>query len=639
MKKVILLLVVFCISAAVHANPAAALHAARGAENPAEAVRILERALPSAGDLRPWYLYELARFSAQRDDWRSVLNWSSFQIPSRVPAELADRVVQFHAEALIRTGQPQRGFDMVKARLDATPDCDPVLYTLAMRAALHPQVPATAAEDVIVLMDLLDVQYPSLRIEKPGLFYRSRYLGALASSRLNRWTETRDLLSVYIPQIEQQTADSAPWARYFLAYSHYRLGAWADAVQHFRIYLTRWPTHPWAWQSASTASMAASLGGLDPLPFAEQAVRSAPGRTELAESLILKASILMDKKDFDGAELILISVADGSGTSGATSVAPRAHYLLAELFLRAGVFPGAEDWWLTLIRRYPDHALSDEALFRLGELQYVAGDWRRATEFFGRYRRTLSRGRYLEQVLWSGGDTYNRSGATDLAILWWEDLIRQFPQGTMTVRAYEELIRAYRKGRDWNGALRIAHAFQAAFPREAETADIARELDELRRLAAGESVDAASLQIEWTRAGKAGTAGGRSTGVQLARAYLEDFTRRPEALAVLREITGRMPERTHLLPDAEKYTWAMAWMLQGNILREDRIYRDAARALLASGTLFASLDGERAAEALYGAADSFLQAGLQADARSAADTILKTWPDSPWSRRVRLLLE
>ncbi len=642
MKKSVFFCIVLslCLVAMTAQSPDQALASARAAATPAESVKILEAGLAASGTLRPWYVLELARYSALQGNWRKVLDWSTIQIPSRVPAEIAPTVAWYHAEALIRNGQSDRAAVLLAAYLSGESPADAPLFLQFFRSAVHPSSTLASASGVEPMLRVFDAKFPELASSDPLSWVRSRYLAGLAAVKTGSWEQASDYFSAFIAgKGETHDPALASWNRYYLAYSFYRRSSWTDAVREFSVFLERWSEHPNLWAAASSAALAAIQGGIDPLPFAERAIRLAPGRAEQAESMLLKASILVDKRRFEQAEAVLSGVAEGSTTNGVTPSSPRALYQLAELYLRLGIPAEAENWWLILLNRYPDHPLADEALFRCGEILYIASEWKRATDFFSRYRRTMPRGRFTDQVLWSGGDAYRRALSNDLAILWWEELIQKYPQSAVVPRTMEELTAVYRKKGDYQNALRVARLFKEAHPEAAVTAEIDREIDELSRLADGESIDSAALLAAYNREGKAATASGRSAGVQLARAYLEDYTRRDAALAVLREITARMPARTNLLTDGEKYTWATAWTILGNMYREDRNYADASAALLSAGTLFAPLDGERAAEALYGAADSFLQTGKRADAVSTVATLQRSWPDSVWTKRAQLLVE
>ncbi|HNQ97828.1 MAG TPA: hypothetical protein PKH81_07035, partial [Treponemataceae bacterium] len=88
----------------------------------------------------------------------------------------------------------------------------------------------------------------------------------------------------------------------------------------------------------------------------------------------------------------------------------------------------------------------------------------------------------------------------------------------------------------------------------------------------------------------------------------------------------------------ERLVFAAAWSLLATLDRQDNAHVRSARAFLSSGSMYAPLDGERAAEALYGAIDSFVQGKKHADAQTTYQTLIASWPDSRWTARAGMLL-
>jgi tetratricopeptide (TPR) repeat protein len=375
------------------------------------------------------------------------------------------------------------------------------------------------------------------------------------------------------------------------------------------------------------------------LSFADIAVKTAPSPSDLGSSILLRASILFDRKSYTDSEAALIGVADGTSTHGLTSSAPRAQFMLAEISARLKKSDEAVSRWLKLISQYPKDSLAEEALYRSGERKYLDGDWAHAAELFSKYRQSWLSGRFLDTVLRLGGESYNRNGNVDLAIIWWEDLIQKYPKSQAVPRTYGDLVNVYRQKGEYANALGAAQRYRAKHPVESAADGIDQEIVELNGIMKGESADSAVLYAAYVKANRASTAEGRIVGVRLARQYETDYSKRKEEKVILREITAKSPAKPESVSQGERSAFASAWSMLGNISRDEADFVSASKALLSAGKFFATIDGERSAEALYGAADSFLQAGLLADAKTTVVTMKKSWPDSVWTQRAAILME
>lgn len=639
-------------------DPRAVLVQSRTLSYP-EAAILLERALSSSSDLSPWYLLELSERAAGAGDWKASLEWGRKQNLALVPSPIADRVHYRLAEAFVRTGDRARALGLLRLRAETGRAKDPLVWLLwfresgaeevktqvlspggAQAVAASPATPKKNASGSVESMTaLLDAANPNLKTDDPSSYALSRYLSGLAAVRSGEWDFAARSLARFTPQYDASFPLYAPWASFYLGWSYFRLGRDADAVRELSRYLDSWKGHERGWQAATACALASMKGAGDSLAFAERAARLAPSKAELAESLMFEAAILTDRNLLDRAESTLSGVADGSSTSGLTPSASRAAYALGNLAFRQGKRDLAETRWLSLSDRFPNDPLAGDALYRAGEQRFIASEWARAAGLFSRYRREWPAGSFIDSALALGGDSYERSGNRALAILWWEEHLKKFPAGSAAPRSWGHLVEAYRAEGDYSSALRAAESYQKKFPAEARLDGMGDAIESLRRLASGESPDAATLVTSWEREGKASTASGRAAGLALARWYLADYAHRGDAKAILASIASLAPATPDGLASPDRGTFAATLALYGNALREEGAHRDAARTLLKAGAYFSSLDGERAAEALYGATDSFLQVRLEGDAAQTALTLKKTWPESAWTHRAELLLQ
>lgn len=591
----------------------------------------LERGLPSSGALLPWYRAELARRYGEAGEWTKVLSLLAPVDYATIPDEVADATTYWHATALDATGQASRAADFAFRRIETGKVSDPAVYLAWFRSS------SLGAERMI---ERFDRAFPVLKNTDPATFGLSRYLSGLCAVREGAWAFAELSFSRFTPAHEALFPDLAPWSRYYRAYSLYRLGRTDESIAAFTAYLDGWKGHPYAWNAATVAALEATQSAdADALAFADRAISLAPTVADRAESTLLRASILFDRKRYREAETSIAGIADGSSTNGLTPSAARAQFTLAEISVRLGKNDEAESRWLSLAARFPKDALAEDAVFRAGELRYLEGSWARACELFERYRKTWPAGSRLDTVLRSGGDAYRKAGKIDLAILWWEDLVKKYPDASSVPRTLVDLVDAYREKGEYQSAIVAAERYRAKYPDEAKADGIDRVLSELASLKGGAAQATAALESDVGKFRRAETAEGRVASLALARRYLADYGSRAKGKALLAEIAAKAPKRASDAPVEERSVFASAWSLLGAANREDGDYASASRALLSAGTLWAPIDGERSAEALYGAVDCFLQAGMKADAAKTAETLSSSWPLSEWTRRAKILME
>ncbi len=610
-------------------EPRALLEAARasGEKDPAGAAKTLERGLDQAQSLTPWYLAELTRLNGLAGDWLAAKRWGERSLTAGVPAELADTASWWYGLALENTGDSSGASRVYRKRIDSGSCSEPLLWLAFFRTGDSGAESGSAS---------LDAAFPLLKLTAPDTYVLSRYLAGICAVRSGEWSFAAVSFSRFESVRAGKYPELAPWAAFYAAWSLNRSGRGAEALSAFKKYLNQWPTHERAWQAATAAALAASQNpsaGSDPVALADIAITRAPTRSDRADSMLLRSTLLIDRGDFAAAARDLPGIADGSLTSGLTPSASRAQFLLAEIAFRGNDFGLATRRWQRLVEVFPADPLAEEALYRIGDARYIEGDWKAAGDSLSRYRLSWPNGRFLASALREGGEAWFRAGSVDLAILWWEDLLKKFPDGSAVPGTMRDLSAAYRARKDWAAALRVAKTYRERFPKEAALDGMDAEIDELTSLNSGNAGDTAAKIAAYAKASKAGTAAGRAIGLSLAKDYLTDWNRRENARTLLAELTEKAPKSPDGQGAADRRVRAEAMSLLANILKEDGSYGGAASLFLSAGAWYAAVDPEKAAEALYGAVDSFLLKGARSDARTTLETMQKTWPDSVWTRR------
>lgn len=607
----------------------AALERARSlaAEDPKAGMELLKKGLAQAGTLESWYLAELTRLSGLSGDWQAAREWGSRASAHAAAPALADTLAWWYGLALEKTGARAAAVKVYRARIDSQSSSEPLLWLAYLKNA------DSGAETV---SDSLDASFPLLKLTDPDSYALSRYLAGLCAVRSGEWPFAVRSLARFDAVRGGRFPELAPWSAYYTAWSLNRSGRTSEALTAFSSYLKQWPSHERVWQAATSAALAASQNpgsGVDPVALADRAVSSASNRADRADSLILRSTLLLDRGDRVAAERDLPGIVDGSLTGGSTPQASRAQFLYADIAFRFNDFASAVARWERILELFPQDPLAEESLYRIGDARYIAGDWKAAGDAFSRYRLAWPSGRFLAAALRSGGEAWFRSGNTDLAILWWEDLLKKFPGSSSVPGTLRDLSEAYRVRRDYAAALRVASSYRERFPKEAALDGMDGTIAELSDLAAPSSKSGAAKLASYKAAGGALSSEGRAMGLSLAREWLTDWNRRDEALSILSEIASKTPKSPEGQTLSDRRNRAAAMMVLANEYRADGRYAEAASLFLSSGTWYAALDPERAAESLYGAVDSFLQAGQRGDSAKTLETLRKTWPESVWTRR------
>lgn len=602
---------------------------ARSAESPLAAIRLLEGEIPADGVWRFYYLMEIAYQHSLRADWVSARKAVVAIDVGAVPAERLDHYVYWNALTIEQSGDKAAAEKIYQKRIFSGAARDVQLYLSYLRVA------SSGAEKTVKLMD---TALPKLKTSDRSTWLLSRYLAGLVAVREGAWAFAADSFSHFLAEKEGTNPEFRGWASFYHGWSLYRLGRWEPAFTALSTFLTDYPSHERVWQASTAAVLCSMQTGRDPLPYADRAILHAPTQNDRAEAHILKASVFIDRGEYAAADAILLSVADGSATSGQTLFSPRARFMLADTAFTRREYPAAEKHWLILYEQFPHDTLAEESLFRAAELWYLQGNHARAVNLFTRYRQNHPNGSYMDLVLKNGGEVLVASGQRDLAILWWESFITRFPKSSFLPRVQNDLVAAYRETKDYPAALRLARVYQRSFPREAEADGIASQIQTLEILERGESPDTANLAVEYTRLGGAKSEAGRSKGLVLAKIYLADTSRRDEGRRILEDITKTLPRTTSSLSRSDRAVYAGSYMLLANFYRNTDELSSASTAFLSAGSLFSPIDGERAAESLYGAVDAFIRTGRSSDAVQAVKTMRSSWPDSVWTRRaIRLV--
>lgn len=131
----------------------------------------------------------------------------------------------------------------------------------------------------------------------------------------------------------------------------------------------------------------------------------------------------------------------GMGPAGKTANPDRL-YRKARAFYEAGDFERARTGFETLLERFPDHSLSDNARYWVGECYYAQEQYREAGVHFRRVLVEYPDGNKVPDAFFKLGLCFHLRGDAETARTQWERLIRRYPDSRAAGLARGRLSRA-----------------------------------------------------------------------------------------------------------------------------------------------------------------------------------------------------
>lgn len=452
------------------------------------------------------------------------------------------------------------------------------------------------------------------------------YLRGLALLTKGRWKEAATALGGADPESDN------PWALYYTAYALYRAGDSENAYALFSQFINENPVHKMAYEANMTAALCALQNGEPKLALkpAERAGVVASSENQRIEAHLQCSLIYKELGSLTDA----ISVLESDMNSVSRNAVPL-KYQLADLYAEAGRLQDADTLLVKTESLLSGSPLAEETAFRRAELYYARGLWNEAAARFSACRKTYPTGTAAERSLYYNALCCENGGNSDSAILMYEACRATESAGQYAFSCMAHLVPLYRASGEVNTALRLAEQTVAEYPKEAEQAGIPEMLPELRLLAEGADEKTARLLARFNEYGETSSVEGRATGVELARQYLDLFSKWNQGVQLLEEIAGAIPS------DAgydDMMTGTLAYSLLGRCWRQTDELEKASGAYLEAARYGASVSEEDTAHALYCAVEAFDAAGKTGDARLVCERMNGLYAASPWTARASSLL-
>lgn len=624
----------------------------------------LSKKMPASEKYRQWYLLLLAKYAALQEQWQNSLHyselarveqngelknpealyWYVFALYNEgkyaeVIAELApsygngmeNRTAFIYADSLLKTQRFAEAIPVLEKLLPLyQSDSQSEMQMLAETALISAYMETEKYQKAYALSIRLADTY------KTGV---TLYMAGLAAMQMGKWAEAESYFTQSLPSL-QNDQKLLPFAGYYRAYTQYRQGKFADAYTTYTGFALAYPYHPLSWTASMTAAMAALQQSISTVQTgsdanktqwlqraadsAQRAISVTADISQQMQSHILQANILSDMGNYTAAVAVLLPLIEQD-----TAYTAQILFVIADIYAKQGNVQQASATWQTLMADFPNEGFAEEALFKQSELYFNTNDWTKAAENFLSYKRKFPNGRFIEASLYFLGESFAKTQMIDSAILQWQELLQKYPQSTFRFAVMQGLVQLYRVKGEYQSSLDMAKLFLNEFADQAKKAGIEKEIAELGLLVNGLEEKTAIQLNTFTRSGGVTTEAGRKAGLDLAQLYLASPVNEQKGVAILEDILKYPQDTVHT---------ALASLLLGTYYRESGRYTEAAQVLLKSAEYYAALNDERAAEALYGAVDSFERVGSYADARLLYETMQKNWSQSIWTKRAASLL-
>ncbi|MBW1974514.1 MAG: tol-pal system protein YbgF [Deltaproteobacteria bacterium] len=87
----------------------------------------------------------------------------------------------------------------------------------------------------------------------------------------------------------------------------------------------------------------------------------------------------------------------------------------------------SEENFKAFLKRYPDSPLADNALFWLGEIYFIRGDYLKAIEYYQKLLDTYPKGNKVPIAMFKQGKAWEKLGDTTAARILYEKVINKYP--------------------------------------------------------------------------------------------------------------------------------------------------------------------------------------------------------------------
>lgn len=590
------------------------------------------------------YRLQLARYAGLQQKWQACASYAAQVKPADMDAlywtSLAEYKMGNYVQTVrsVESGSPQEGEKAVPSSSEIRK-----LYALALAQtgrisdALFQfgELDAGKSLDDDSRMDyaktlLLAGKYDAAFLQASKcVSVQAPYISALALFNIGNWNQAVSGFSGYLSSGDSEYAD---YALFYRGYARYRRSDYPAAYEDLSGFIQKYPQHVLCWEAYMTAAQAAiqMKRFSDAARFAEAAAGSAASQSARQDAVLLCAGIYSDAGEYDKA-LSFLSVY----SSGRDDFSLKSRYETAQILTRKGESEKADGVYGSIVSDFPSDPVTEEAMYRRGELYYSTGSYPTALQRFDAYFKQYPKGRFTDAALYFGADCFSHTGEVQRAILQYSLLLKICPGSTYRYSSMKNLAGLYRSTGDYNAALRVLHDQSAEYGQQAASDGISKQISELEQLAAGTDERIVAKLAEYRNSGTYTSQAGRNAGTELVQLYAASPSTQKNAAMIAEEI---LPSQQKNIGRESRYAARTAQFLGTYYRQNGRDRESAEKFLLAAEYFRMNKDSDNAAVALYGAVEAFDAAGMYADAKVSAGTLDSLYPESRQNTAAKMII-
>lgn len=453
------------------------------------------------------------------------------------------------------------------------------------------------------------------------------YIMGLCCINTKAWKKASEHFSLYLKNYSNKP-EFQKLCLYYKGYAEYNLAKFKDSYASFVRYTieSQDELSGYTLKSYEYAVKAALQNGdfKNASLQAGNLVKFSENDEDRHKAIVLSAEIFADYGKFDEAIQLLSPYTESNNDFSAQAL-----FLTAGMYERKNEVVKADATYKKIYENMPRSGYSEEAMYKSGEVFYSTGNYSEAFKRFNAYIYKYTSGKFSDAALYYSGDCALKLGETDRSVMMNKTMLQKYPQSVYSYGACKNLLSAYYAQENYNEALSIARNMLKNYSQQSKDDEIEKRLIELEKIVGGTDRRVAEKQTEYSKLSGAKTKAGRVAGTQLVRLYAESLYTQSEAYELASLL---LPEQ---VASDEREDAAFNAEFIADYCRKNQENKKAAQMYLKAAENYRSVrNGERAAAALYGAAEAFAADGLSGDARETAALLKQLYPESLQAEKV-----
>jgi len=534
------------------------------------------------------------------------------------------KIIHLKALILKKQGKIEDSYDTLKGYVNKYPD--------DIRARLDLVKLLFTMKDykkVVAFSNMLSKDFPDLEKTDIYTFLLSNYLCGLSQVSLKSYKTALHSFSKITDKKLKKAGihDIFPYTEYYRGWALYRLNDFDKAVKLFLNFITLYPSHElydnafylcaWCYFSMGNYKKAHEL-------FSKL---SRGKDSELStKAQFLDGKSLLNLNDSENALKIFYRLYTKTPKS---IFADDALFEYAGILGKIGKIEESADSYLELWNRYPDSPLSEEALYKRGEIYFSNTMYEEAKNAFRDYRIHFSEGKSVDASLyWQAFSAY-KLGEVHGASLIWEMIINSYNKSPFRPDAIKRTAEIYITLGNYKKASDLYTMLINSYPDYSRTIDAEIRLKEVQYLIFGLDRKEAELTAVISSKGGVDTKEGREAMIELSRIYIfEEKDKLERAFQLLNQVIQK--------DDIETSSEAQ-FLLGEYYFRKDDLIRAGKEFYKAS--LKNPMDRDFMAYSILRAAQMMKLAGKTREMEELVKRLEKNFPQSEWTKEGKKLLE